>query len=178
MNSGEEQAMQIVSSCRGIYKLTLEGLIAELPKELHNYPNLTKLQLHKCGLKEDQMGILEKLPNLTILKLFGNSFKENTHILVFSKGGFPSLELLSVSSMYRITEWRVEEGAMPRLCQLRIAYCAGLTTLPNGLRYLTNLRELTISWMRRELHRRIQEDGEDFYKIQHVPSLVIGEPWD
>ncbi|PQM41338.1 putative disease resistance protein [Prunus yedoensis var. nudiflora] len=177
MNSGEEQVMQIVSSCRGIYKLTLVGLIAELPKELPNYPNLTKLKLHRC-LKEDQMGILEKLPNLTILMLFGNSFKENTQILVFSKGGFPSLEFLSVDSMYRITEWRVEEGAMPRLCRLEIGYCSGLTTLPDGLRYLTNLRELTIRGMPRELYSRIEEDGEDFYKIQHVPSLVIGEPLD
>ncbi|PQM38871.1 putative disease resistance protein [Prunus yedoensis var. nudiflora] len=68
-NSGEEQAMQIVSSCRGIYKLRLEGPIAKLPKELHNYPNLTKLQLIECGLDKDQMGILEKLPNLTTLHL-------------------------------------------------------------------------------------------------------------
>ncbi|CAL2225428.1 unnamed protein product [Prunus armeniaca] len=177
-NSSAEQAMQIVSSCRGIYKLTLNGLIAELPEELHNYPNLTKLVLWNCGLKEDQMGILEKLPNLTNLKLFQKAFKENTKILVFSKGGFPSLEFLDVFGMHKITEWRIEEGAMPRLCRLEIRYCMVLTTLPDGLRYLTNLRELTIIGMRRELHSRIQEDGEDFYKIQHVPSLVIGEPWD
>ncbi|XP_007226755.2 LOW QUALITY PROTEIN: probable disease resistance protein At1g58602 [Prunus persica] len=159
-NSGQEQAMQMVSSCRGIYKLTLDGPIAELPKELHNYPNLTKLVLRSCGLKEDQMGILEKLSNLTILKLIGESFEENTKILVFSKGGFPSLEFLDVSSTHQITEWRVEEGAMPRLCRLNVVFCFGLTTLPDGLRYLTNLRELTITWMHRELHRRIEEDGE------------------
>ncbi|XP_016647442.1 PREDICTED: probable disease resistance RPP8-like protein 2 [Prunus mume] len=175
-NSGAKQAMQIVSSCRGIYKLTLNGPIAELPKEPHNYPNLTKLVLGSCGLKEDQMGILGKLPNLTILKLFQEAFEENTKIMVFSKGGFPSLEFLFVTGMLGITEWRVEEGAMPCLCRLNITYCLGLTTLPDGLRYLTNLRELTIRGMRRELHRRIEEDGEDFYKIQHVPSLVIEEP--
>ncbi|XP_008224014.2 PREDICTED: putative disease resistance protein At1g50180 [Prunus mume] len=175
-NSSAEQAMQIVSSCRGIYKLALLGSIVELPKEPHNYPNLTKLVLWSFGLKEDQMGILEKLPNLTILKLFQEAFEENTKIMVFSKGGFPSLEFLFVTGMLGITEWRVEEGAMPCLCRLNITYCLGLTTLPDGLRYLTNLRELTIRGMRRELHRRIEEDGEDFYKIQHVPSLVIGEP--
>ncbi|CAL8990156.1 unnamed protein product [Prunus brigantina] len=175
-NSGEEQARQIVSSCQGIYKLTLLGKIAELPKELHNYPNLTKLTLFDSGLKEDQMGILEKLPNLTILMLLGGAFEEYTKILVFSKGGFPSLQFFDVNGMDRITEWRVEEGAMPRLCRLTIKYCMGLTTLPDGLRYLTNLRELTIKGLCRELHRRIEEDGEDFYKIQHVPSLVIGEP--
>ncbi|XP_008224169.1 PREDICTED: putative disease resistance protein At1g50180 isoform X2 [Prunus mume] len=173
-NGRAEQAMQIVSSCRGIYKLRLKGPIAELPKELHNYPNLTKLELNNCGLKEDQMGILEKLPNLTILKLFEEAFEENTtKILVFSKGGFPSLEFLDLWGVDGITELRLEEGAMPRLCRLNIKCCLGLTTLPDGLRYLTNLRELTIARMSRELHGRIQEDGEDFYKIQHVPSLVM-----
>ena len=122
------------------------------------------------------MGILEKLPNLTNLKLFEKPFEENTKILVFSKGGFPSLQFLHVFHMSEVKEWRVEEGAMPSLRRLSIKYCNGLTTIVDGLRYLTNLRELTIIGMCRELHRRIQEDGEDFYKIQHVPSLVIGEP--
>ncbi|KAI5348215.1 hypothetical protein L3X38_001102 [Prunus dulcis] len=121
------------------------------------------------------MGILEKLPNLTTLNLKNQAFKENTKILVFSKEGFPSLQYLFVNGMFGITKWRVEEGAMPRLCRLNVVFCFGWTTLPDGLRYLTNLRELTIIGMCRELHRRIQEDGEDFYKIQHVPSLVIGE---
>ncbi|CAL8990102.1 unnamed protein product [Prunus brigantina] len=177
-NSGEEQAMQIVSSCPGIYKLVLVGPIAELPKEPHNYRNLTKLEMRGCDLKEDQMGTLEKLPNLTTLHLGHKSFHENTKILVFSEGGFPSLELLDVCFMHKITEWRIEEGAMPRLCRLEIKYCKGLTTIPDGLRYLTNLRELTIIGMHRKLHRRIQEEGEDFYKIQHVPSLVIEERFD
>ncbi|XP_021806961.1 putative disease resistance protein At1g50180 [Prunus avium] len=129
---GEEQAMQIVSSYRGIYKLALAGPIAELPKELRNYRNLTKLELWTCGLKEDQMGILKKLPYLTILKLIGAAFRVNTKMLVFSKGGFPSLQFLYVHDMNEITEWRVEEGAMRRLCRLKIEYCSGLTTLPEA----------------------------------------------
>ncbi|ONI26745.1 hypothetical protein PRUPE_1G043100 [Prunus persica] len=176
--SYEEQGNQIVSSCRHIYKLKLDGPTAELPKELHSYPNLTKLELCSCSLKDDQMGILENLPNLTTLLLISEVFEENTKILVFSKGGFPSLQFLSVFRMDEITEWRVEEGAMPSLWRLRMGFCSGLTTLPDGLTYLTNLKELTIFGMPRELHSRIQEDGEDFCKIQHVPSVVIGEPYD
>ncbi|XP_020410559.1 putative disease resistance protein At1g50180 [Prunus persica] len=176
-SSYEEQVRQIVSSCRHIYKLKLFGPTAELPKELHSYPNLAKSQLRRYGLKEDQMGILEKIPNLTTLRLINEAFEENTKILVFSKGGFPSLEFLFVYGRREITDWRVEEGAMPSLCRLHIEYCRGLTTLPDGLRYLTNLRELTITGMSKELHSRIQEDGEDFCKIQHVPSLVIGEAY-
>ncbi|CAL2225294.1 unnamed protein product [Prunus armeniaca] len=157
--NAERKSGQIVSSCWHIYKLKLFGPTAELPKELHNYPNLAKLQLRRYGLKEDQMGILEKIPNLTTLRLINEAFEENTKILVFSKGGFPSLEFHFVYGMREITEWR------------------GLTTLPDELRYLTNLRELTITGMPKELHRRIQEDGEDFCKIQHVPSLLIGEAY-
>ncbi|PQP95257.1 disease resistance protein RPP8-like [Prunus yedoensis var. nudiflora] len=48
--------MQIVSSCRHIYKLAFEGPIAELPKELHNYPNLTKLQLNLVWSQGGQNG--------------------------------------------------------------------------------------------------------------------------
>ncbi|KAI5348121.1 hypothetical protein L3X38_001008 [Prunus dulcis] len=176
--SYEEQGNQIVSSCCRIYKLKLDWPIAELAKELHNYPNHTKLELCSCSLKDDQMGILEKLPNLTTLLLISEVFEENTKILVFSKGGFPSLQFLSVFRMDKISEWRVEEGAMPSLWRLRIGFCSGLTTLSDGLTYLTNLKDLTIFGMPRELHSRIQEDEEDFYKIQHVPSVVIGEPYD
>ncbi|PQQ18079.1 putative disease resistance protein [Prunus yedoensis var. nudiflora] len=178
-SSYEEQIRQIVSICQCIYKLKLFGPTPELPKELCNYANLTKLELRSCGLKDDQMGILEKLPHLTTLRLQGrNTFEENTKIMVFSKGGFPCLEFLSVFNIPEVTKWRVEEGAMPSLFRLRIGFCSGLTTLPDGLRYLTNLRKLSIFGMPREFHSRIQEDGEDFSKIQHIPSLVIGEPYD
>ncbi|BFG14148.1 hypothetical protein CerSpe_004240 [Prunus speciosa] len=178
-SSYEEHIRQLVSIFQRIYKLKLFGPTPELPKELCNYANLTKLELRSCGLKDDQMGILEKLPHLTTLRLQGiNTSEENTKILVFSKGGFPCLEFLSVFHIPEVTKWRVEEGAMPSLCRLRIGFCSGLTTLPDGLRYLTNLRKLSIFGMPREFHNRIQEDGEDFSKIQHVPSLVIGELYD
>ncbi|XP_021828970.1 probable disease resistance protein RXW24L [Prunus avium] len=64
-NSSEGQAMQIVSSCRGIYKLRLEGPIAELLKELHNYPNLTKVESrgrsHASSLSIEDASIWAKI---------------------------------------------------------------------------------------------------------------------
>ncbi|CAB4292433.1 unnamed protein product [Prunus armeniaca] len=97
--------------------------------------------------------------------------RENIKVEKPTEYGLPCLAIMG-----QITELRVEEGAIPRLCRFFIQFCLRLTTLPDGLRYLTNLRELNITGMRRELHRQIEKDGEDFYKIQHVPSLVIGEP--
>ena len=46
-----------------------------------------------------------------------------------------------------IEEWRVKEGAMPSLCHLRIDNCWGLKAIPDGLRFVTTLRELEINFM-------------------------------
>ncbi|KAK9931319.1 hypothetical protein M0R45_018597 [Rubus argutus] len=178
MESGAEEVMQqIVARCGQIYKLTLLGSTLELPKEFHSYSNLTKLDLWKCHLKDDQMAKLEKLPNLKSLGLWAGSLGENTKLLVFSNGSFPRLQFLELFNL-EITEWRVEEGAMPSLCRLEIKYCLGLSRVPDGVRHLTTLKELTISEMPREFCSKVEEGGEDFHKIQHVPSLVIRNPRD
>ncbi|XP_021807363.1 putative disease resistance protein At1g50180 isoform X2 [Prunus avium] len=169
-----EQVTQIVSSCRRIYKLKLEGPTAELPRELHCFPNLTKLTLRRFFLEDDQMGIIEKLPNLTTLRLEQNTFNEDAKILVFSRGGFPHLQFLSLFHMFEVKEWRVVEGAMPSLRRLSIKYCNGLTTIVDGLRYLTTLRELSIEGMSSTFQSKLKAGGEDFHKIQHVTSLVFG----
>ncbi|PRQ37890.1 putative P-loop containing nucleoside triphosphate hydrolase, leucine-rich repeat domain, L [Rosa chinensis] len=172
------EVSQIVSKCHNIYKLDLNGPTVELPKDLQGYPNLTKLWLCRCFLKENQMSVLEKLPNLRNLYLQSGTFEDNVKTLVCSKGGFLHLEFLSLSYMDEIDGWTVEEGAMPSLCQLHISRCRGLTTFPDGLRYNSSLKKLSITRMPRTFYSKLQEGGEDFYKIQHVPSLVFGEACD
>ncbi|RXH93293.1 hypothetical protein DVH24_013869 [Malus domestica] len=87
-------------------KLTnLRKLVLKLPEGILCFPNLTKLTLS---------GILEKLPSLRILFL-------NNHVTstafpgphVFSSGGFPHLEHLSLGCFLALMEWRVEKGALP-----------------------------------------------------------------
>ena len=75
-----------------------------------------------------------------------------------------------------IREWRVEEGAMPSLCRLLIEACRGLSRVPDGVRQLTSLKQLTIERMPREFCSKVEQGGDDFHKIQHVPSLVIRNP--
>ncbi|KAM1189816.1 hypothetical protein ACFX2J_025446 [Malus domestica] len=164
----------IVSSCRQICKLCLQGLTTELPNDLQYYPNLIKLSLIETDLKEDQITILERLKNLRVLHLSWSAFEKNSKTLKFSAGGFPRLEFLSLSCMDEIEEWMVDEGAMPCLRQLYIEHCGGMKTVPDWLRYITTLRELAITGMSKAFCSRLEKGGADFYKIQHVPSLDFG----
>ena len=80
--------------------------------------------------------------------------------MVCSEGGFPLLRFLLVE-LYKLEEWRVEEGAMPNLSHLIISFCDNLKTIPDGLRFVTTLQELKI-------------DYEDrLHEVKHVPSLVF-----
>ncbi|KAL6190656.1 hypothetical protein ACLB2K_037050 [Fragaria x ananassa] len=170
-DSGTE-VTQILSCCRNMYKLNLNGRTVELPNYLHDYPNLTKITLVRCDLKDNQMALLEKLPNLKTLGLMEQTFEyKNTNTLVFSKGGFPHLECLKLICIEEgeAEHLKVEEGALPSLCRLYIQRCWGLKTIPDGMRYVSTLKKLTVE-MPSSFVSRLQVGGEDYYKIQHVPS--------
>jgi hypothetical protein len=172
------EVTEIVARCGQIYKLTLMGQTLEVPNDFRSYLNLSKLSLSGCALKDDQMAILENLENLRSLEVFGKLFRENTKILVFSNGSFRPLQFLSLECLEGIREWRVEEGAMPSLRRLVIDNCRELSSIPDGLRHLTTLKELMIERMPRRFCSKVELGGEDFHKIQHVPSLVIQHQYD
>ncbi|XP_021801442.1 putative disease resistance protein At1g50180 [Prunus avium] len=161
----------IVLSCPNIYKLQLEGRIRELPEGLMFLTNLTKLSLRRFGnLKDDHIKVLEKLPSLRMLFAIIGNFPAS---LICSEGGFPFLKFLSLDCLEDLKEWKVEKGAMPSLCRLHIVHCLNLEEVPDGLQYITTLKELTIKRMPSEFCSRLGEGGEDFYKIQHVQSVII-----
>ncbi|PRQ57190.1 putative leucine-rich repeat domain, L domain-containing protein [Rosa chinensis] len=147
--------------------------------DLVHLSNLKKLRirrLRRAGrtkLKDDQIKILEKLPNLRVLYLNRLSFESET--LVFSQGGFPHLEFLTLNRLFDLKEWRVEEEAMPSLQRLRIQLCYKLRAVPDELQEITTLKELTIDGMPSRFCSRVREGGEDFYKIKHVPSYGMEE---
>ena len=63
---------------------------------------------------------------------------------------------------------------MPSLCRLEITDCNKLVTVPHGLKFVGMLKELEIRWMPRALKHRLEEEEEDdFYKVQHVPSIIF-----
>ncbi|KAG8502570.1 hypothetical protein CXB51_000042 [Gossypium anomalum] len=134
-------------------------------------PKVLAHLLSKCKLAEDPMPTLEKLPNLRVLELYENAFigKE----MVCSAPHFPKLESLTLKCLGNLEEWEVEEGAVPALRYLEIIRCEKLKMLPDGLRFITTLQELKIEYMPKEFKDKMVQGREDFYKVQHIPSIIF-----
>ncbi|XP_062083802.1 putative disease resistance protein At1g50180 isoform X2 [Humulus lupulus] len=161
----------MILSCPEIYKLTLWLPMLKLPEFNQLSPNLMKLVLRYTNLTVDPMPTLEKLPNLRFLFFYQKSFKGNE--MVCSKGGFPLLDSLLLQGLFVLREWNVEKGALSSLRHLEIVDCSRLRRIPDGIRYVTTLKEIKIENMPMKFKEGVEEGGEEFYKVEHVPSLVF-----
>ncbi|KAK8570905.1 hypothetical protein V6N13_103303 [Hibiscus sabdariffa] len=161
----------LLSSCVSISKLSLDVEMSELPEYHHLSPDLAYIHLESCKLEKDPMPKLGKLPNLRALELHQKAFIGKK--LVCSLQGFPKLEYLSLKDLSQLEEWKVDEGATPCLQRLQIESCRGLKMLPNGLRFITTLQQLKIEEMPKAFKERVEEGGENFDKVRHVPSITF-----
>ncbi|GLU10937.1 hypothetical protein SLE2022_277120 [Rubroshorea leprosula] len=116
------------------------------------------------------MKTLGKLPNLRYFSGWEVFVRKK---MVCSRKGFPQLKTLLLRGLPNLEEWTVEEGAMPSLARLGISDCYKLKVFPEGMMFITTLKELEIRWMTRAFKGLLQEDGKDFYKIRHMPSIVF-----
>ncbi|XP_074358103.1 putative disease resistance protein At1g59620 [Apium graveolens] len=174
-----------------LQELQMDGKLPELSEifeeqrqELnHNHIDvslirITKLTLWDSYLEEDPMRVLEKIPTLRELRLFSNTYKGKE--MVCSAMGFPRLTRLYLWRLDKFESWRVEKGSMPLLQELSIYYCPMLEELPEGLIFLNCLRKLTLWKMSSQLCDRVRlengEQGPDFYKVAHIPDLIIEYP--
>ncbi|KAL1145914.1 hypothetical protein V6Z11_A11G333100 [Gossypium hirsutum] len=135
--------------------------------------NISKLNLdlRRCELEEDPMSTLEKLPNLRILEF---RYRAIIGKEMFCCGqAFAKLESLSLKYLPNLEEWKVDERALPSLRRLEIENCRELKKLPDGLRFIATLQELKIESMPKTFKDRVEEGGEDFWKVQHVPSIIF-----
>lgn len=62
---------------------------------------------------------------------------------------------------------------MPWLYRLSIFDCNKLKSVPDRLEFVAGLRELEIRWMPKPFKNRLGVAGEDYHKVQHVPSVVF-----
>ncbi|XP_030504423.2 putative disease resistance protein At1g50180 [Cannabis sativa] len=161
----------LILSCPHIYKLRVNLSIVRLPQANQFSPNLIKLTLTKLKLKDDPMPTLEKLPKLRVLRIDYDSFIGDE--MVCSRGGFPRLESLQLEFLFELKEWKVEESALPTLAYLRITMCRRLRRVPDGLKNIETLNEMVIQHMPKKFKERMEEGGDDFHKINHVPSRVF-----
>ena len=170
----EETDLKQLSLCQHLLKLNLHGEISNLPEPNLFPPILTKLTLHSSKLQQAPTPILERLPNLAILSLWFDSYIGEE--MIFSSNGFPRLKVLSLLHL-SIKRLKVDIGAMPNLNELIIVYCKSLEMVPEGVRYITTLQKLLLSYMSKDFIRRLEvidgKEGEDFYKVQHVPSIIL-----
>ncbi|KAK2986210.1 hypothetical protein RJ640_000372 [Escallonia rubra] len=172
--------LEPLSPCDRLSNLRLQGPIAEVGKQICHPlaflpPNLCKLTLESSRLKQDPMPTLGKLQNLKILRMHGFSYIGRE--MVCSANGFPQLEFLELCNLYQLEDWIVEGGAMHRLRGLYISFCPELKMIPEELKSLTTLRELTFGDLSKALLSRVrmtqEKEGEDFYKVKHIPAITF-----
>ncbi|RID76726.1 hypothetical protein BRARA_B03684 [Brassica rapa] len=148
-------------------ELKLEIYMPKLPDAQRFPSHLTTIELTHCCLKEDPMLILEKLLHLKEIRLWSKSFCGRR--MDCSRDGFPQLQKLEFYGLEEWEEWIVEEGSMPLLHTLRIDYCRKLKELPDGLRFITNLEDLSVKYMGDEFNLRLSEG----YLPSHLTTIFL-----
>ncbi|KAM0943022.1 putative virus X resistance protein-like, coiled-coil [Dioscorea sansibarensis] len=151
--------------------LYLCGPLERLPDGICMPASLAKLTLESTRLQEDSLVMLGTLGNLQVLRLRYDAFVERE--IVCSQKGFPQLKVLELNSLFQLKVWRIEDEAMPKLRELEIEAC-GLVRLPQGLQKVTSLQELKVIRMDVDFCARLRNnDGEDWEKIKHIPSVRV-----
>ncbi|MBA0861569.1 hypothetical protein Goshw_029119 [Gossypium schwendimanii] len=158
-----------LSALQNLIKLHIRGTVRKLPSSHEFPPNLSQLTLEHTHLKQDSVRVIENLPRLLILRLKAHSYDGQK--MTISINGFPQLEFLEFHSLESLEELYLEEGAALRLRSFRIINCVNLKMLPEGMISLGALRELDIEEMPKAFVDRVR--AEDFYKVQHVPSILF-----
>ncbi|PIA35141.1 hypothetical protein AQUCO_03600063v1 [Aquilegia coerulea] len=154
-----------------LHKLSLNGQLERLLHPSEFPPSLSKLTLSATELKQDPMPVLGKLPNLRILKLHKRSYVGKK--MVCLTGLFSRLEVLELTDLPELELWEVQEGAIQNLVCLFINGCLSLKMLPEELSCIVTISELCVTNMPAEFKQKIQENGDDWYKIRHIPLRTI-----
>ncbi|CDP20743.1 unnamed protein product [Coffea canephora] len=128
-------------------------------------PNLSCLSLDCTSLEDDPMPALEKLGQLSFLKIEAAYLGPQ---LVISRHGFHQLKFLELNSLYDLDEIKVEEGALPQLKCLRIRICRRLWKLPEELKHISTLDALELVDMPKDFISRLDAD-----MVSSVPNLRI-----
>ncbi|XP_031115476.1 disease resistance protein RPM1-like [Ipomoea triloba] len=152
--------------------LYLEKLELENFQKLVNFTcslkYLRSINIRRCYVDGDFFNSLEKLPSL--VRLFIRSYSEEQ--LLCSDGSFPKLKKLVIECK-KLTKWEIGKGAMKCLESVSLIPCTNLEMLPEGLRELEYLKELSLYFPSQQLAQGISVEGSDRWKVEHIPRLTI-----
>ncbi|XP_071900934.1 disease resistance protein RPP8-like [Coffea arabica] len=153
-----------LSKLHHVTELKLCGMgLTTLPPDFPS--NLSRLSLSFTRLEHDPMPALEKLGQLSFLKMEFSYWEPQ---LVISTHGFHQLKFLELNFQHGLKEIKVEKGALPQLQCLRIRKCLSLEKLPEELKYISTLEKLELVDMPEDLISRLDAD-----MISSIPNLRI-----
>ncbi|GMH21688.1 hypothetical protein Nepgr_023530 [Nepenthes gracilis] len=161
------ESLKIVSKFDG-------GILTEMVPQ--SFPvSLTKITLRGTELLFSDIEILERLPQLRILKLLKDSVKQVPgKPCTFNGGSFPELRVLCMVEL-GIKSWYIENNAMPHLQRLVIRDCKSLTCIScEELSTLSDLKHVDFMWPAAGLCHAIkllQSMVRDRWRMTVYPSL-------
>ncbi|XP_010672031.2 putative disease resistance protein RGA3 [Beta vulgaris subsp. vulgaris] len=154
-------------------------------RQSFGFPFLRQLTIGRCP----NLTTFPACPSLEELELYDNkmlwsSFPQNLRILKFKYlsnmtslpegiqylSSLQSLELFRCDRIKALPEWI---SCLSSLQSLSIYRCLALKTLPEAMRNLTTLQRLYIGRCRDLEERCKKPNGEDYPKVQHIPSISL-----
>ncbi|KAF3336407.1 Disease resistance protein RPM1 [Carex littledalei] len=144
-NLGLKCCLESVSSPpKYLQSLKLDGRIGKLPDWISSLENLEKIHFKRTYLTEDIKAI-EKLPNVKILYLLRDSFKEDVKELCFGEGTFPMLQVMILEELITLESVSIKKTALKRLEQLKIRrFWEMREDGVSGLDFLEQLKEMEV----------------------------------
>ncbi|KAH6799846.1 hypothetical protein C2S52_000310 [Perilla frutescens var. hirtella] len=157
--------------------MKLLGKLQELPPIEHFPPHIKVLTLSLSCLSEDPMPTLGQLPDLTVLRLLGDSYTGET--LVCKSGTFKNLEVLKLWKLKNLKKLEVEYGAMEKLKEVNIRCCSNLKNFPHSLLQQKTFKELILNNMPTAFKAEIDNNYQfkvstkDFKNIRVMNGIVV-----
>ncbi|XP_019151302.1 PREDICTED: putative disease resistance protein RGA3 isoform X2 [Ipomoea nil] len=152
-----------ISNCGNLGSLLdSRGLQSLKSLSIRGCPSLC-LETEMIGLSSLQFLSLSDCEELTTLPVVVQRLKS-----------LQTLHLWSCPKLNALPDWIAD---LSSLRELELWYCENLHSFPDSMKSLTQLRFLSI-WGSPLLEVRCRkEEGEDWYKIQHVPFIKINGPY-
>nr|GMC91850.1 disease resistance protein RPM1-like [Ipomoea batatas] len=152
--------------------LDLIGHLERVPQWISSLVGLTTLRLNWSRLVEDPLPFFQDLPMLAHLNLSKSYEGEG---LCFKAKKFSKLKYLHIIDFEALKWIRIEEGALHHLENFYLDECKLLEQVPLGIHHLSNLKSFSIHDMGDKLMASLEQNGEDYAKISHIPKITISQ---